>query len=226
MSGGSFTSPTRRNVVLGGALAAASATAFALQPRAAPTGSSIPLSNAVPRQIGHFHEIAPEGFVLPAAGPLTERTYVDLMTRLYVAEGAPPVMLLVAQGRVNDPGMSVHRPESCYRSAGFGIENDGIVPLPAPFPSHAEAVRLTARREDRVEQVFFWTRIGTRFPATARAQRLITLRENLVGILPPGLLFRLSVIGDDATAAFDLLYRFNATLLSQLSGSARAALLG
>ena len=40
-------------------------------------------------------------------------------------------------------------------------------------------VVLTARREDRVEQVFFWTRVGSQFPASARDQRLVAIRENL-----------------------------------------------
>lgn len=217
---------TRRDLLLGGVFAATSALAFARQPRATQDTVSMPLDEAIPTRIGRFGQTAAEGFVLPAAGPLTQRTYLDLLTRLYTELGAPPVMLLIAQGRADDPGMSVHRPERCYRSAGFSIENSRSTALPPPFPSGAQAIRMTARREDRVEQVFYWTRVGQRFPATASEQRAITIRENLLGVLPPASLFRLSVIGNDSGAALNLLDRFHAMLLAALSDRARTTLLG
>ncbi|ODP36495.1 exosortase C-terminal domain/associated protein EpsI [Sphingomonas turrisvirgatae] len=215
----------RRDLLLGGVLVGASALAFALQPRALPDDASMPLGDAVPQRVAGFQAIAAKGFVLPDAGPLSDRIYVDLLTRLYAADGSPSVMLLMAKGRVDDPGMSVHRPERCYRSAGFSIEDKGLARLPAPFPADARAVRMTARREDRVEQVLFWTRVGSRFPASALDQRLFTVRENLAGILPAGLLFRLSVLGDDSAAAFTLLERFNRAVVAA-SAPARMTLLG
>jgi EpsI family protein len=217
---------TRRHLLLGGVLAGASALGFALQPRAAPEEAPLPLDEAVPQRVAGFRAIAAGGFVLPVAGPLSDRIYVDLLTRLFREDGSPAVMLLVAKGRVDDPGMSVHRPERCYRSAGFSVEEKGFAALVAPFPSDGQAVRMTARREDRVEQVLFWTRVGSRFPASALDQRFFTVRENLAGVLPTALLFRLSVLGNDSTAAFSLLERFNHALVTGLSAPARTTLLG
>ncbi len=216
----------RRDLLLSGILAGASVLAFARQPRAPAETAPMTIGRAVPSRIGAFRQAMAQGFVLPASGPLTERSYVDLVTRLYRAPDAPPVMLLAAQGRAGDPGMSVHRPERCYRAAGFDIEDASVVPLPAPFPRGAQAVRMTARREDRVEQLFFWTRIGARFPASALEQRLDTVKANLAGVLPPGLLFRLSVLGSDAAPAFALLQGFNAELFEGLNAPARMTLLG
>lgn len=224
MNGGVAMPIARRELVLGGVLASASALAFTLQPRTPQAASTLPLDTIVPPRIGAFREATPEDFVLPTPGPLTERTYVDLLTRLYRAEGRPPVMLLIARGRAGDPGMSVHRPERCYRAAGFSVDVARTLPLPAPFPLGAEAVCMTAHRDDRTEQVLFWTRVGSRFPASAQAQRWSTLRENLAGVLPTGMLLRLSVIGSDP-GGFGLLYRFHADLIAQLEGAARAALL-
>jgi EpsI family protein len=215
---------SRRDLLLGGVLGGTSALAFALQPRVRESAEPLPLDELALGRVGAFREATPEGFVLPAPGPLTQRTYVDVLTRLYAAEGRRAVMLLIARGRAGDPGMSVHRPERCYRSAGFSIDMGHTLPLPPPFPGGAEAVCMTARREDRVEQVLFWTRVGSSFPVSARAQRLVTFRENLMGVLPSSMLLRLSVIGDEPDG-FDLLYRFHAHFVIELGRAARAALI-
>ncbi|KEZ15280.1 Methanolan biosynthesis EpsI [Sphingobium yanoikuyae] len=216
----------RRDMVIGSMVLAASGAALALRPR--PMSKSAPTTPnpSIPNQIGAFRESRPLGFILPAAGPLTRKTYVDVMTRLYQAEGSPALMLLIAQGRAEDAGMTVHRPDRCYRASGFDVEWKADVRLPPPFPPEAQARMLTARRDGRSEQIFFWTRIGTYFPASAFQQRIANIRENLAGILPQGILLRLSVVSEDETAGFDLLTSFHDALINAMTKSSRNQLLG
>lgn len=217
---------SRRDVVLGGALLGASALAFARQPHALPQPDVEALDAMIPTGFGGFRAGLPQGFVLPEAGAVTRQTYVDVLTRLYLADGFPAVMLLIARGRAEDPGMTVHRPERCYRASGFSVGPSQPVPLPPPFPSGANAVRMTARRDKRTEQIWFWTRVGSQFPDSGGAQKLASIRANLAGVLPAGLLLRLSVVDADEAKGFALLNRFHTTLLGAMTPARRAAVLG
>lgn len=216
----------RREAVIGGVLLAASGVAFALQPRRVETHGPIVTDAALPDRIGAFREDSPVGFILPQPGPLTRNTYVNVLTRLYRAEGSPAVMLLIAQGRAEDAGMTVHRPERCYRASGFSVDRRTNMALPPPFPPGSQASCLTVRRDGRSEQVLFWTRVGPYYPLTALDQRLANARENLAGVLPDGILLRLSVVSDDAVAVFALLQSFHAALIAAMPGPARKRLMG
>lgn len=217
----------RRQLVLSGLLIGASGVAFALRPRMVvqkvPAGT---LEQIVPKVVGRYRYVSASGLVVPPQSDLREATYADVLTRAYSAPGQRPVMLLLAYGSAQDAGLAVHRPEECYPAVGFDISPTKAVSLSGPVPPGSRACFLTAKRDDRIEHVYFWIRIGHVFPVSPVEQRLAIVRANLAGRLPFGVLARLSVIGGGADEALAIAEHFNGALLDAMGASGREVLLG
>lgn len=217
--------PDRRQLILGTALLATAGVANALRPSNAPA-ATIDLLRAIPLALGPYRYDSAIALVLPDAGEISQRIYDQVLTRSYVAAGRPAVMLVVAYGAAQDAGLALHRPDACYPAAGYHIaatrQVDARPGAVAPVP----ATLLTATRQDRIEQVLYWTRIGERFPTSALTEKLDILRANLSGERPDGMLVRVSVEDRDPATALDQLRRFVATLLVAVDPMTRARLVG
>lgn len=222
-TGGSF---DRRQFVLGGALLATMAATWALRPRQ--TASRLQpgmLDRAVPTTIGGYRFMTASGLVLPPQDEITERIYDQVLTRVYAAESGPSVMLLVAYGSAQDYTLQAHLPEVCYPSSGYTLTGLSRVPVNLSG-AHETATYLTAERADRIEQVFYWTRIGDKFPATLADERFAVIKSNLTGVLPDGVLVRISALSPDRSAALVQLADFNQALLAHISPLGQRLLLG
>lgn len=216
--------PDRRQVLLGGALIAATATAAVLRPRRTiEVQNGRQLDAIVPLTIGDYRYASSSGLILPDVDQ-TKGIYDQVMTRIYVAGTAAPMMLLIAYGSAQDAGLAVHRPEACYPSSGYAIGDRADAAL-SGVPGRTATV-LTAARGDRVEQVYFWTRIGRRFPTSSMEEKWAVFSENLGGVLPDGVLVRLSVRSTDRLSAVAQMMTFNALLLQAGGDAGRRLLLG
>lgn len=220
--------PDRRQFILGGALIATTVVTAAAMPRRmfAPI-SSRELEQSVPLQIGAYRFATSTGLVVPDL-KAQAGIYDQVLTRIYVANGHPSIMLLIAYGSAQDDGLAVHRPEACYPSAGYIISQSTPVTLTGDVSVDGKeaATFLSASRGDRVEQVYFWTRIGKEFPSTAVEKKMDVLSANLRGTMPDGVLVRLSVLSNEREAALSALQAFNAELLRSITPSGRRLLLG
>lgn len=217
--------PDRRQVLLGGGMLAAAGAAVVLRPRRTverlPDGT---LDRVVPTSIGRWKFLTTSGLVLPPQDELTEQLYDQVLTRVYAADGLPPIMLLIAYGSAQDYTLQAHLPEVCYPSSGYSISNVSRVPVSLGPGRSETATFLSAQRAERFEQVFYWLRIGTRYPATLAQERLAVVEANLRGVLPDGVLVRLSIIGDDRKAALGQIESFNQQLLASLGAAGRRLL--
>lgn len=217
--------PDRRQLMLGMALLGTAGVAAALRPATVPV-VALDLDLEIPLALGRYRYDSATGLVLPDAGETSQRIYNQVVTRVYVAAGQAPVMLVVAYGAAQDAGLALHRPDACYPAAGYRIVAVRQVDA-TPSPERAiPATLLTATREDQVEQVLFWTRIGERFPTSALAEKLDVLHANLSGERPDGVLVRVSVRNSDPAAALGEMRRFVATMLAALDPLARTRLAG
>jgi EpsI family protein len=219
--------PDRRQLLLGGGMLLATGAALGLQPRRmvqrlAPNT----LERAVPTTIGGWRFLTASGLVLPPQDEMTLQLYDQVLTRVYTSDGLPPVMLLIAYGSAQDYTLQAHLPEVCYPSSGYTVSRIERVGVALKPGVSSLATFLTAEKPDRVEQVFYWLRIGQRFPATLSQERMAVIEANLRGVLPDGVLVRLSTIGDSRAAALAELGRFNTQLLAALSGEGRSLLIG
>jgi EpsI family protein len=194
--------PSRRDVIAGSLLIAITAASQSLKPaRMFADLSQDELSAAIPKRVGAYRFATSSGLVLPPRDELSDRLYDQVVTRVYVAPGKLPIMALFAYGSVQNLSLELHRPDECYPQQGFTITAPEALPLTVGG-HHIPASVLSARRVNGyVEQVVFWSRIGTQFPSDRTAQSLLVARENFAGRMPDGLLVRLSVPTSERSAA-------------------------
>jgi EpsI family protein len=186
-----------------------------------PGVSRVRLEDVVPTSIGPWRAQTSGAFILPE-DTAAATAYDQIFTRRFAAPTGPDIMLLIGHGAAQSGLMRVHRPDTCYASAGFqirGLHNVAVEVAPAAaIPAQA----FVGVRDDRVESVLYWTRIAGFFPRTLTAQRLVMLKLGLLGLIPDGLLVRISAQGDDASA----LAPFASELVHQSGAAGRALLLG
>ncbi len=193
---------SRRELIVGGALASAGLLSAALRHQTsnamAPALGS--LEDVVPEDLGRWNR-SPISDTLIPTGETPEDSYDDVLTRHYSPQGGgAPVLLLVAYGNAQTGNAQLHRPEACYPAAGFALSDARELPLKVPGAPEISAVTLTATAPGRIEQILYWSRIGTRFPTSSAAQRWAAFRQTLDGSAPDGALVRISTInaGDEA----------------------------
>lgn len=198
---------SRRHFLIGGALAATSAVAFARQPIAhEPVIKSEVFEAWVPERFGRWSVVSSSGVVLPPPDELSDRLYDNLVTRVYSAEDAQ-VMLLLAYNNKQDGVLQVHRPEVCYPVGGYVLSETQRIAVPALGRKIAANV-FTATGPDRTEHVVYLTRLGDAYPRSWAEQRMAVIEENLAGRIPDGILLRASLLGTDRSAAVETLRAF------------------
>lgn len=216
---------SRRHVLIGGALAATSALAFARQPLPYyPRVEKDRFEELVPKAFAGWTVTGSSGVVLPPPDALSDRLYDNLVTRVYQAAGAPPVMLLLAYNNLQDGVVQLHRPEVCYPVGGYQLSETRKVPIPIQGRS-IPANLFTAESVDRTEQILYFTRLGEAYPRSWSEQRWSVIQANLARKVPDGMLYRVSLLGRDQESAFNVLRRFSAEFVAASPPSLRNLLL-
>ena len=216
---------SRRQAVIGGAFLAAAAAGLALKPRHTENLlGNAKLDDLIPKRISGWQFNTASGLVLPPADQLRDKLYSQLLTRAYVREGSAPVMLLIAYSGAQDGTIQIHRPEVCYPASGYRLTTiePRTVPLTASLAVPARAI--VAETETRREQLIYWTRLGSHFPTRWIEQRMAVTAENFAGIIPDGVLVRVSSTGDGDQ--MPVLGDFARELVHSIGPQARQVLLG
>ena len=138
-------------------------------------------------------------------------------------------MLLIAYSGAQDGTIQIHRPEVCYPASGFRLTRNEPHQIPLAGPSIIGAGAIPAREiiaetESRREQLVYWTRLGDHFPTRWIEQRLAVTAENFAGIVPDGVLVRISSVGDGNQ--FAVLDDFARALVAGVGPRMRQVLLG
>jgi len=215
---------SRRTLMLGVGAAATAGVGGLMTPRHYEPGvSQIHLEATIPTSVGSWQAQPAGAFILPEDGAATS-AYDQIVTRTFAAASGPDIMLLIAHGAAQSGLMRVHRPEVCYASAGFQIRGLHGLDLPVAPAKTIAAQTFVGVRDDRVESVLYWTRIAGFFPRDLTAQRLVMLRLGLQGLIPDGVLVRISALG--AGEVEPALARFATDLVRQSGPAGRALLLG
>ena len=218
---------SRRSLFVGGGFAAVAGAAFAVTPRRheATLGHSR-IADVIPTQVGPWSLVQNGAMVLPDADQQPSDVYDQVLARTYVGANLPPMMFLVAYGAAQSGLMKVHRPEVCYASSGFAIGGDRAVDVPLAGGGPIAARSFVASREDRDEQVLYWTRISDKFPRDLTSQRLLMLEMGVRGVIPDGVLVRCSTFARDASDAQAAILAFVKALLASVGPAGRALLVG
>lgn len=217
----------RRDLLLSGLGLAAVGGAAALKPRKRLILlRNTTIEETIPRDFGGWAAQAAGDLVGPEqAGRLARSLYSELVSRVYyeAATGAG-VMLLAAYGDTQSDLLQLHRPEICYPAVGFTLELARSADLPvggAILPVR----QVIAAKEDRLESIVYWARMGEALPQTGQEQRMARLENAVHGDIPDGILVRCSTLGDPA-AAFEILNRFITLMLHAVPPAKRPALVG
>lgn len=204
---GPFQRLSRRHFIIGGAMVATSAVAYARQPEVyMPVVDSEAFERWVPKKFGQWSLVGSSGVVLPPPDALSDRLYDSLVTRVY-ASGDSYVMMLIAYNNRQDGMLQVHRPEVCYPVGGYVLTETQPIPvrvLGRQVPSNV----FTATGPDRTEQVVYFTRLGDAYPRSWAEQRLAVMEENLAGRIPDGIMLRASMLSNRREESVATLRRF------------------
>jgi EpsI family protein len=184
--------------------------------------------NNIPYQIGDWRvdqSIAP---VLPSADvqERLDKLYNSLFSRTYIHPSGKRVMFLIAYGADQADRMSLaHLPEACYSTQGFEVWPTEISFVPIAGGT-VGVRRLRTRKATRVEPVTYWTTVGNGVYVDEFDRRMARARYALHGIIPDGMLVRVSSIDENEHSGFEYQADFVAALYSGLPKATRERLFG
>lgn len=216
---------TRRHMLMGAALAATAVAAFAREPRETMRRLKPgELESMIPIRIGQWNFETRSGLVLPPDDPLVKSLYSDVLTRVYVSEDRPPVMLLIAYSNTQNGMLQLHRPEVCYPAGGYTLTETNTKSLELGPGIQIPARFFSAESPSRTEQVMYWTRIGSESPTSWIDQRAAVIRANLNQVIPDGILVRVSTVLPDYGSAEPVLREFASSMIRELQSNGRKLL--
>jgi EpsI family protein len=186
--------------------------------------------NIVPKQFGDWVEITGEAgstIVDPEQQDALNNLYTQIVGRTYLHKpSGRHIMLSLAYGDNQTFSKQLHRPESCYSSQGFKIENLHEENIQAIGRS-IEVNRMTAVDNSRLEQVTYFIRIGDKvIGGPPRELNIARMSMGLKGYISDGLLFRVSEVSDDAKISNSLNDQLINDMLHALSPEQQAMLIG
>ena len=183
-----------------------------------------------PKQFGDWVEVidAEGGTIIdPEQQDAINKLYTQTVSRTYVQQASGRrIMLSLAYGDNQTFSKQLHRPEACYSSQGFKIENLHEKKLQvAGQPLVVN--RMTSVIGSRVEQVSYWIRIGDKvISGPPTALNMARMGMGLKGYVADGLLFRVSEVSEDAESAYLLQNQFINDFLQALSPAQQAMMVG
>jgi EpsI family protein len=137
------------------------------------------------------------------------------------------VMLMVAYGESQSDRLQLHHPEVCYTAQGFRVSGTSSFRLAySPSAPPLKVTRLVAVREERIEPISYWMRIGHDNSNSNWARQALKLQYGLRGWIPDGALFRVSTIGIPAAESFKVQDKFIHDLLNSVDPGTREFMVG
>lgn len=222
---------TLRALVFALLMASAVAVAWVWRPHTflADQRPRIDLETLVPQRIGEWI-IDPSIIPLQPAPDLQKviaETYDQTLSRTYRNPAGERIMLSMAYGRNQHEGMNTHRPEICYPGQGFPIVPGSPQLSAVNFNGQPiKVTKLVASTGSRNEPITYWLIVGDEITTYGSGHKLATLKYGLRGVIPDGMLIRISSINRDNAQAFALQAAFIDSMLGSIAPANRVALLG
>jgi EpsI family protein len=211
------------------AMLAAAGAAYAIKPHRlmARSHEAFDIDAHIPHAFGDWQPLRGMEAVRPPADGLEAEIYNQEVSRAFVDKEGHVVMLMIAYGESQSDRLQLHHPEVCYTAQGFRVTR----PVTSKFawsPSAAPIVltRLVATREDRIEPISYWMRIGYDVTNSNLARNALKLEYGLRGWIPDGVLIRVSTLGVAPEASFKVQDQFIRDLLNTVPRDTRTFLVG
>jgi len=209
------------------ALSFAGAAAWRPTIRLADSRPRIELETLFPRQFGDWtvDQRMPVQLVSPDTQAMLDKIYNQTLSRTYVNSKGDRIMLSVAYGGDQSDATRAHRPEVCYPAQGFQILSGSVGSLPVSGQT-IQVRRLVAGLGARNEPITYWITVGDKVAVSGTQQKLAQLSYSTRGVVPDGMLVRVSSIDADNAAAFALQERFVGELSAALASERRPLVIG
>ena len=205
----------------------AGAQAWRPHTRLADSRPKVDLETLFPKRFGDWavDDRMPVQLVSPDTQAMLNKLYNQTLSRTYINRKGDRIMLSVAYGGDQSDATRSHRPEVCYPAQGFQIMSSGSTRL--DLGSHQLPVRqLVAKLGGRIEPITYWITVGERITVTGTEQKLAQLSYSTRGIVPDGMLVRVSSIEVDSQLAYRVQQGFVAEMAKALPVAGRAQVLG
>lgn len=218
-----------KRLLIGFVMVVSSFAAVGLTPRLkmAEQHEKIMLEAIIPTQFNDWtaDKIASNGIVNPQVNAELAAIYSQTLSRTFINSNGDRIMLSIAYGDNQSRDLQVHRPEVCYRAQGFEI-NSMVKSFIKTSSGSIPVMHLVAQQGGRNEPITYWVLIGEHVVRGNLEQGIARLKYGLEGVVPDGLLFRVSTISSDTKAAFVLQQSFVDDLLSALPQGSKSILVG
>lgn len=195
--------------------------------RMADSRAKVELETIFPRQFGDWQVDArgPVQLVSPDTQALLNKIYNQTLSRTYVNPKGDRVMLSVAYGGDQSDGTRAHRPDVCYPAQGFEIVNraSGAVQLQG---QQLPVLHMLAKLGARIEPVTYWFVVGERIALSGTQIKLTQLSYTTRGLIPDGLLMRVSTIDPESARAYQVQAAFVRDLYDAVTPEWRSHVFG
>lgn len=219
----------RRALVLGGLSVAGLALAETLKPRQlmARSRSGYDYETLIPHAFGEWRavELMQGQIVDPRVIETINRFYTQTVTRAYTDRDERLLMLSLAYGEVQNDEMRIHLPEVCYAAQGFDIKPLGERILPIDRLSVPVSTAV-ATQGTRKEMISYFVKVGDRLVGRGVRRKFAQMEYSMKGVVPDGLLVRVSSLESDADRAFRQHQHFFTQLFEVSGALGRQAIFG
>ena len=188
----------------------------------ADTRAKVELETMFPKAFGDWRidDRMPVQLIAPDTQALLNKIYNQTLSRTYVNRQGDRIMLSVAYGGDQSDGTRAHRPEVCYPAQGFQMvsSRDGTVDLDGQT---LRVRRLLTRLGGRVEPISYWVMVGDSVALGGSEQKLAQLAYSVRGVIPDGMLVRVSSIDADEAQAYSVQSAFIRHMVAALTPAQR-----
>lgn len=161
----------------------------------------------------------------PQTQALLASIYNQTLTRTYINAAGERIMLSVAYGGDQSDATRAHLPEVCYPAQGFQITSNTRSEL--VLADRAVSTRLLMSKLGlRNEPITYWLVVGDRVTVSRTDQKLAQFRLGLKGLIPDGMLVRVSSIDQDMAHGHQVQAKFLAQLAPALPEATRDRVFG
>ena len=187
----------------------------------------IEIEKMVPAQFGEWRQeqLPVSQVVNPQTKELLDKLYSQILSRTYINKSGDRIMLSLAYGNDQRDELQAHKPEICYPAQGFTLHANDPGALLTDY-GDIPVRRLSTSLGSRQEPVTYWFTIGDSVIENKMVKRLVELRYGLTGLIPDGLLFRVSSIDADRDHAYQVQDQFVKQLLRSVNPDDRLRLSG
>ena len=195
--------------------------------RLADTRPKVELETMFPKAFGDWRvdDRMPVQLISPDTQAMLNKIYNQTLSRTYINTQGDRIMLSVAYGGDQSDATRAHRPEVCYPAQGFQINSkqDGAVNL---GNQSLRVRRLVSQLGNRIEPITYWITVGERITLSGTEQKLAQLSYSVRGVVPDGMLVRVSSIAADAGKAYRAHEAFVADMARAVPVALQAQVIG